>query len=55
MSADSFFAGDIVINHRCADAQDEQGVWNQFRFETRNSLCCRCTQRLAAMHSSSDT
>ena len=22
---------DVVINHRCADAQDESGVWNTFR------------------------
>lgn len=22
---------DIVINHRCADAQDEEGVWNNFK------------------------
>ncbi|WPT13856.1 Alpha-amylase isozyme 3A [Picochlorum sp. SENEW3] len=22
---------DVVINHRCADAQDENGVWNTFR------------------------
>lgn len=22
---------DIVINHRCADAQDDNGVWNTFK------------------------
>ena len=25
---------DIVINHRCADAQDENGLWNTFRSAT---------------------
>ncbi len=21
---------DVVVNHRCADKQDEHGVWNRF-------------------------
>ncbi|KAK9918323.1 hypothetical protein WJX75_003181 [Coccomyxa subellipsoidea] len=28
---------DIVINHRCADAQDENGVWNNFRDDVSHS------------------
>lgn len=22
---------DIVVNHRCADAQDDLGIWNSFK------------------------
>ena len=30
---------DIVINHRCADAQDENGVWNTFRCALSLLIC----------------
>lgn len=29
---------DIVINHRCADEQDESGVWNIYKYESLG--CC---------------
>lgn len=39
---------DIVINHRCADAQDENGVWNNFRWGASTGEFCNTALILAA-------
>ncbi len=40
---------DIVINHRCADAQDENGVWNNFRWGASTVVICY-TMLVVAAH-----
>ncbi len=38
---------DIVINHRCADAQDDNGVWNTFKYvKPSPSVCVYITRKV---------
>lgn len=38
---------DVVINHRCAQFQDENGVWNKYGDDVSPRACCACCARCA--------
>ena len=45
---------DIVINHRCADQQDENGIWNMFKCATASTFCHR-GKMLVSCHSTAQS